>query len=317
MSAAAGADGFRHEAAFYRDAGGYRAAVLPFIREGLDRAEAVLVAVPGPAAKLIREGLDGLAAAARQVAYADMTELGRNPGRVIGAIWDFAGRYPGRPVRFVSELAWPGRSAAEIDEVAAHEAMLNLAFAAGPVTLLCPYDASLLAPRIISGAGLTHPFLRTASGVSASAEFMPGPGAPAAPLPPPPGGARRLAFTRDLRAVRAFVSEQAGQAGLSPDRAADLILAVGEVAANTVRHAGASGTLLTWTAGTEIVCQVSDRGQITDPLAGRRRPPETGGLGLWVVNQVCDLAELRTGPGGTVVRMHMLLDRGPETGGRS
>ena len=174
------ASGFRHEAAFYRDAAGYRSAVLPFVREGLDRAEAVLVAVPGPAAKLIREGLDG-----QRVAYADMTELGRNPGRVISAIWDFAGRYPGRPVRFVSELAWPGRSDAEIGEVAVHEAMLNVAFAGGPVALLCPYDTGLLAPAVIAGAGLTHPFLRTASGVTPSEKFGParrrrGPGPAAA-----------------------------------------------------------------------------------------------------------------------------------------
>jgi len=319
MSSAGG--GFRHEAAFYRDAAGYRAAVLPFVREGLDRAEAVLVAVPGPAAKLIREGLDGQPAAAQRVAYADMTELGRNPGRVIGAIWDFADRYPGQPVRFVSELAWPGRSAAEIGEVAAHEAMANLAFATGPVTLLCPYDSGLLAASVITGAGLSHPFLRTASGVTASAEYGGGPAVPGAAvqgaaLPAPPAGARQLPYTSDLRAVRAFVAAEAGHAGLGDDRAADLVLAVGEVAANTIRHAGAQGTLLAWTTGTEIICQASDRGQIRDPLAGRRRPPETGGLGLWVVNQVCDLVELRSGPGGTVIRMHMLLDRGPETGGR-
>lgn len=308
--------GFRHEAAFYRDAAGYRAAVLPFVREGLDRAEAVLIAVPAPAAKLIREGLDGQRAGAGRVAYADMTELGRNPGRVIGAIWDFADRYPGQPVRFVSELAWPGRSPAEIGEVAAHEAMANLAFAAGPVTLLCPYDSGLLAASVITGAGLSHPFVRTASGVTASADFAAGPAVPGAALPPPPAGARRLAYTSDLRAVRTFVTAEAGRAGLSDDRAADLVLAVGEVAANTVRHAGARGTLLAWTTGTEIICQASDRGQIRDPLVGRRRPPETGGLGLWVVNQVCDLVELRSGPGGTVIRMHMLLDRVPETGGR-
>ena len=66
--------GFRHEAAFYRDAAGYRSAVLPFVREGLDRAESVLVAVPAPAAKLIREGLDGQRAAAHGVGYA---EIGR------------------------------------------------------------------------------------------------------------------------------------------------------------------------------------------------------------------------------------------------
>jgi hypothetical protein len=40
---------------------------------------------------------------------------------------------------------------------------------------------------------------------------------------------------------------------------------------------------------------------------GRRRPDhgaETG-RGLWLINQVCDLVELRTGACGTTVRMHL------------
>ena len=44
-----------------------------------------------------------------------------------------------------------------------------------------------------------------------------------------------------------------------------------------------------------------------DPLVGRRRPAEATGLGLWVVHQVCDLVELRTGPAGTTIRTHMRL----------
>jgi hypothetical protein len=33
-----------------------------------------------------------------------------------------------------------------------------------------------------------------------------------------------------------------------------------------------------------------------------------GGHGIWVVQQLCDLAELRTGPSGTVIRLHMRQD---------
>jgi hypothetical protein len=56
-----------------------------------------------------------------------------------------------------------------------------------------------------------------------------------------------------------------------------------------------------------VICQVSDSGCITDPLVGLRRPLGPGGMGLWVVNQVCDLVELRTGKRGTTIRMHMSL----------
>jgi hypothetical protein len=52
---------------------------------------------------------------------------------------------------------------------------------------------------------------------------------------------------------------------------------------------------------------VSDTGQITDPLARHRVPAdeELGGKGLWLVNQVCDLVQARTGRTGTVTRLHM------------
>jgi anti-sigma regulatory factor (Ser/Thr protein kinase) len=34
---------------------------------------------------------------------------------------------------------------------------------------------------------------------------------------------------------------------------------------------------------------------------------QTGGRGLWLANQLCDLVELRSGPVETVVRLHMRL----------
>ena len=87
---------------------------------------------------------------------------------------------------------------------------------------------------------------------------------------------------------------------------ANLVLAASELAANTLRHTSGGGTLRVWHTGLEILCQVEDEGWITDPLAGRRRRPAAEpGHGLWLVNQVCDLVDLRSGPGGTAIRLHM------------
>jgi anti-sigma regulatory factor (Ser/Thr protein kinase) len=128
-------------------------------------------------------------------------------------------------------------------------------------------------------------------------------------LPPPAPGAMSYAYTTDLAAVRAVVYRYARQAGLPESRAIDLVLAVSEVAANTVRHAKSPGSLKIWYDTKEIVCQIQDEGTITDPLAGRRQPSleAMGGHGLWIVNQVCDEVEIRSDETGTTIRLHMGL----------
>jgi anti-sigma regulatory factor (Ser/Thr protein kinase) len=131
------------------------------------------------------------------------------------------------------------------------------------------------------------------------------------PLPVPASDVMYHTYRSDLSQVRALVLEQARQAGLAEDRANDLVLAVSEVAANTLRHTQAPGTLSIWHDANEVVCEIHDQGVITDPLAGQRRPPAnaSGGHGLWIVHQVCDLVELTSDASGTTVRMHMTLRR--------
>jgi anti-sigma regulatory factor (Ser/Thr protein kinase) len=131
------------------------------------------------------------------------------------------------------------------------------------------------------------------------------------PLPPPAPGAMSYSYTTDLAAIRAVVHRYAILAGLSEPRATDLVLAVSEVAANTVRHAKSPGSLKIWYDSDEIVCQVHDEGIITDPMAGRHRPSldAMGGHGLWIVNQVCDHVDVSSDETGTTIRLHMKLPR--------
>jgi anti-sigma regulatory factor (Ser/Thr protein kinase) len=116
-------------------------------------------------------------------------------------------------------------------------------------------------------------------------------------------------YRSDLSRVRALVLQHAREAGLTEARANDLVLAVSEVAANTLRHTQSSGTLAIWHDDHEVVCEIRDGGTITDPNVGKRKPPPdaSGGHGLWLVRQVCDLVELTSDANGTTVRMHMTL----------
>jgi anti-sigma regulatory factor (Ser/Thr protein kinase) len=118
-----------------------------------------------------------------------------------------------------------------------------------------------------------------------------------------------FSYTTDLAAIRAVVHRYAIRAGLPEARAIDLVLAVSEVAANTVRHAKSPGCLKIWYDAKEIICQIEDEGMIADPLAGQRRPSldAQGGHGLWIVYQICDRVEIESDETGTRVRLYMAI----------
>jgi anti-sigma regulatory factor (Ser/Thr protein kinase) len=122
-----------------------------------------------------------------------------------------------------------------------------------------------------------------------------------------------FAYTTNLSEVRALAEKQARVAGLPDDRVIDFVIAVGEVAGNTVRHAKSPGTMEIWSDEREIVCEIRDRGVIADPLAGSQPPaPDAdGGHGLWLVHQVCDQVDLQSDKNGTVIRLHMFLRQNP------
>jgi anti-sigma regulatory factor (Ser/Thr protein kinase) len=92
-------------------------------------------------------------------------------------------------------------------------------------------------------------------------------------------------------------------------QASDLVLVVNEAATNSVRHGGGEGVLRAWLTDDMLIFEVADAGAIADPLAGRERPGsgQSGGHGLWLCNQVCDLVQLRAFASGSVVRLHTRL----------
>src|SRR5919112_1702168 len=140
------APGYRHEALFYRGDEEFLAGTVPLVRDAVDANAAVLVAVPRRRSHALREALgrDG-----ERVSFAEMEELGRNPGRIIGAWRDFIREHAGGdvPPLGIGEPIWPERTEAELVECQRHETLLNLAFSHDtPWTLVCPYDAAHL-PR--------------------------------------------------------------------------------------------------------------------------------------------------------------------------
>jgi anti-sigma regulatory factor (Ser/Thr protein kinase) len=304
-------DAFRHEALLYTGDVEYLTGVLPFIRGGVDAGEPVLVVVSAARIGLLRSALGRWA---DRVAFADMAEVGANPARIIPAWRDFVAAHDlaRRRARGIGEPIWAGRRPAELVECQRHEQLLNLAFAGVPAWwLLCPYDTATLAPEVVEESRRSHPFV-TEGGASTVSPAYAGTEAAAAPfaaaLPEPPDPPPVLTFgSGALAGLRRLVTRQAAAAGLDPDRTADLVLAVDEVATNSLRHGGGRGTLRIWRDDDALVCEIRDAGHIQDPLVGRARPPldQDRGRGLWLVNQLCDLVQLRSSPEGAVVRLHM------------
>ena len=295
---------FHHEAVFYASEREYVAGTVPEIEGALAAGGTALVAVDEAKARLLSSALG---ARAERVRFTDMERLGRNPACIIPAWREFVATGDG-PLLGIGEPVWPGRSADELIECRRHEALLNLAFdGGGEWRLLCPYDATALDDAVLSDARHNHPHL-SESGVSCpSADYL----EPHSMLAwdgalPAPAGAAELAFTRaDLALVRGFATAHAS--GLAPDRRDDLVLAVNELAANSLRHGGGRGVLRVWNDADSLVCEVADGGRIADPLAGRELPPArtTGGRGLWMVNHLCDLVQVRTTPDGNTVRLRI------------
>jgi anti-sigma regulatory factor (Ser/Thr protein kinase) len=88
-----------------------------------------------------------------------------------------------------------------------------------------------------------------------------------------------------------------------------VVLAAHEVATNSVLHGGGSGRVRVWTETGRIVCEFVDAGHMRRPLVGREFPrrDQPHGRGLWMVNQLCDLFQIRSAPGETVVRLHKTI----------
>lgn len=311
MSGSAIGQRFHHQAVFYEGPVDLVDFVVPFVREGIDRGEPVLVAQPADRLDAVRRALG---TDAGQVRFLDMADVGRNPARIIPAWRDFVAEQPaGRSVRGVGEPVWSGRRHAELAECRLHESLLNVAFDGGPPwQLLCPYDVGRLPRDVVDDARRTHPYAgpwpgrpsRSYGGAEhALAEF-------GSPLPAPPADATEVPFgLDDLAGLRRLVHRLAESAGLSGDAADDLVLAAHELASNSILHGGGAGVFRGWQTQDALVLQLSDRGRIADPMVGREPSGsfEESGRGVWIANQLCDLVQVRSSGRGTTVRLHAWL----------
>jgi Histidine kinase-like ATPase domain len=135
----------------------------------------------------------------------------------------------------------------------------------------------------------------------------------------------------DFARLRRQVAAQCAAAGLTGTRLDDFVLAVHEIAANAIVHAGAGGRLILRRAATGLRCLVADtipKGTVSCPaprsadmretaaavgaVAAEAEPGEPIGAdcgrGLWLAATLADELSITSGPDSTIVSLYMRLD---------
>ncbi|WP_432981512.1 anti-sigma factor RsbA family regulatory protein [Dactylosporangium sp. CA-233914] len=299
-----------HQALVFDSAAAFLAAAVPFVTEGVHRGDTVLAITSAANEELLREHIGGTA---EHVTFLSAVDWFDSPGRTLDAHHRRIDALPGTTgiLRVLSEPVWEGRDPLETSEWGRYESVLNVALADARAWLMCGYSSRSLPTAIVDDARRTHPALAVGAQSEASIAYAD----PASyyaehngPLLPRPGeGVERLADFADMAPVRQFVADHATRLGVPAERLADFALAVNEVATNAVRHGAGHGDARLWATDRRVICEITDPGRATDNFLGFLRADPGGGQGhgLWIARQICDLLEMRTGSGGTTVRLHI------------
>ena len=131
----------------------------------------------------------------------------------------------------------------------------------------------------------------------------------------------------DFAALRRLVARHCAAAGLTGSRLDDFVLAVHEISANAIVHAGSGGRLVLRRAASGLRCLITD----TTPKAPVTCPAPRGGdlrdrsgacdhadpdepigadsgRGLWLAATLADELSITSGPDSTIVSLYMRLE---------
>ena len=300
---------YRHEAFLWNGRADFVDGLLPFIEDGVDAGEAVMVAAIPEHGEWLA---DGLGSKASEVQFVDITQLGSNPARIIPACQQFLrdSSGDGRPARAVGEPLWDGRRPEEVAESQLHEALMNLAVDPElPFWVLCPYDAGNLDADVLAEASRSHPALATVDSYQGSRSYRGHAHAQAifaGDLPPMDGPVTVVNVNQvGLAAAAETVTLGAAGGNLCSNQVVSLTHAIRRLAGDSLTRGARHLTVRMWDRPDVVVCEVADTTVISDLLVGRRLPQAPGDDALWFANQVCDLVQVRSSDSGTVIRLHM------------
>ncbi|GAB2986644.1 sensor histidine kinase [Amycolatopsis acidiphila] len=308
--AAAGHQGYFHEAVCYASDEELLGVAVPFLLGGVQAGEPTVVSLGERTAGLLRDELgdvEGIVFQAGGAVYARPAVAIRSYQHLLAG---YAARGAGQ-IRVIGEIPAFGLGTTW-DWWARYEAVISRAYGAYPLWSMCAYDTRTTPGHVLEDVARTHPrnaepdgSHRPSPGYAGAVAFLsqehvvtPDPIERTAPLvdlfEPAPGEARR-ALAGALHAH------------LDADGFDDLLVAVSETVTNAIEHGTPPVRLRCWAAPGRLVVKVTDAGPGPgDPFAGlmpAAKAPD-GGMGLWLAHQLCDHVTFgRTPEGEFVVRL--------------
>jgi anti-sigma regulatory factor (Ser/Thr protein kinase) len=299
------ARGLTHYGLIHSPSADLTATLAPMVTERLVRGEPVFAVLPPTTAAELRARLPTVTG----LHTTDPCELYRHPGRVLShyRAWIADTNSDGRSAMIVAAPD-PGGDDPHRAALWMHiEAITTQALAECDLTLVCAYPNNSAAADAIRRA---HPSLVDES-ITPNPDHLPAEQFLAShPLPPPvelgkPDLTHIIDHPPDLPTLRRIVAGHATLAGLSSARCDDFVMAVTEIATNALEHGTPPAAVLLWTIPASVICQITDTGQHTQPLAGLSPPRATQhrGRGLWMAHQLCD--QLYLWPHPTTIRLQM------------
>lgn len=305
---ASGHDGLFHEAAFYASDEEFLEVVLPFLEGGVAAGEPTVSIFADHRQQLIRDELG----AGSGVLFIDGGRHYSRPAAAIRRHRDMLAGYVAdgaAQIRITGDVPHPGVGV-PWEWWARYEAAANEVYDEFPMYGLCPYDTRTTPPEVLDDVRRTHTHVVAPDGrrlpspayqdprqfLATAITSWPDPieaGPPACELADPPPAQARAAVT-DLQRV----------AGLADDDLNGIMLSVSEAVTNAHIHGRPPVRMRAWAEPGRMVVTVSDGGPgPADPVAGMMPAGGPGGLGLWLVHQMCAYVSLQRGPAGFTIRM--------------
>jgi anti-sigma regulatory factor (Ser/Thr protein kinase) len=295
---------FRHNALVYESQDEYTTVAVPFLREGLEAGEGVIVAHTKPGLAVMREALGPVAA---DVTFVDVSSAYTRPAQTLAAYHAVFAEQLRKTatLRAVADVQF-GPDPAEWDLWTGYEAVFNRSFGHLPAWVLCSYNANGTPDPIIEGVWQTHPEVVDGDTWTPSGDYED----PVdllrrlTPVPAPLAELRPIAFGRDLEQFRERLARELIVESVSEAKALDMLLAATEVAANAIEHGGGVEEVRVGRADGRFVSEIVDRGAgFDDPTAGYIAPRPGVGRGLWVARRLTWQIEFFSAPDGFTARV--------------